>query len=569
MITSCLECRRRKLKCDKSHPCANCTKAARDCLFLAPALDTAAQLKLTEIKEKMGSLERVLEQDVARSGRRDPTIGGSAAHSSPVAEEIDFAPVPDDERDLEPSPMSVIDAVYEDDADNDLADLGISFGRLRLTERLGGFFRPKMSEEVCRIARIHVKTLTLKITVSLTDTRSGGNGTADAAQPNPPGYFPRPDNFMAPGPTYIPPSSSFFFSSGNQGTSLIDFLPSTNAAHYLMTQYWLAVHPVARVVHRPSFERRYGTFWQDIQQGIEPVGSLQAIVFAAMFSAVVSMSEDMVMRDFGAVKRTLVENFQQGAETALARANLLRTTKVETMQAFVIYMIPMCRAEVSRSHSALVGTAVRLAECMGLHRDGTAYGIGPVETHVRRLVWYQLCFLDIRTCESQGPRPSIREGEFDTRIPLNLDDVGFGKSLAPKTSASHWTEMTFPIIRMECNEMMREIWVDRPRLEKKQMSLTALLGKIENFKRITLEKYTPLFDDSVPIKYLTRLVMNILIARMYIMVLHRYHSSVHVRIPYVLSLARVVSARLILMPPQGIAFARSYSPTAPSILSRP
>jgi len=61
--------------------------------------------------------------------------------------------------------------------------------------------------------------------------------------------------------------------------------------------------------------------------------------------------------------------------------------------------------------------------------------------------------------------------------------------------------------------------------------LTAVLGKIENFRRIMLEKYSPIFDDKVPIKYLTRLLMNILISRMYIMTLHRYHSSVQARIP--------------------------------------
>ena len=65
MITSCLECRRRKLKCDRLHPCSNCSKFKRDCLFLAPALDSASRMKLTELKEKMGSLERVLERDAA------------------------------------------------------------------------------------------------------------------------------------------------------------------------------------------------------------------------------------------------------------------------------------------------------------------------------------------------------------------------------------------------------------------------------------------------------------------------------------------------------------------------
>ena len=144
---------------------------------------------------------------------------------------------------------------------------------------------------------------------------------------------------MAPGPTYIAPNSSFFFSAGNHGKSLIDFLPSKFAADRLLQQYWYAVHPIARVVHRPSFQRRYHTFWNEVQMGIEPVGSLQAVVFAAMFSGVVSMPEDVIIRDFGVAKKALEDNFLQGTETALSRANLLRTTKVETLQAFVMYMV--------------------------------------------------------------------------------------------------------------------------------------------------------------------------------------------------------------------------------------
>ncbi|KAL9627631.1 MAG: hypothetical protein Q9204_006436 [Flavoplaca sp. TL-2023a] len=143
MITSCLECRRRKLKCDKSHPCANCTKNTRDCVFLAPALDSASQMKLTEIKEKMGSLERVLEQDVARNSTRQQSW-----KADPEGDHVDFAPEPEDEKNLEPTPLATADAVYDDDADDDLADLGFAMGRMRLSDRIGGFFRPKMVEEV-------------------------------------------------------------------------------------------------------------------------------------------------------------------------------------------------------------------------------------------------------------------------------------------------------------------------------------------------------------------------------------------------------------------------------------
>ena len=144
---------------------------------------------------------------------------------------------------------------------------------------------------------------------------------------------------MAPGPTYIPPTGNFFFASHGYGTSLIDYLPAQSAADRLLTQYWYAVHPICRVVHRPTFERRYETFWNEVRMGIEPIGSLQAVVFAAMFSAVVSMPDDLIWRDFAVPKKDLVDNFQQGTETALSRANVLRTTKVETIQAFVMYMV--------------------------------------------------------------------------------------------------------------------------------------------------------------------------------------------------------------------------------------
>ena len=159
---------------------------------------------------------------------------------------------------------------------------------------------------------------------------------------------------------------------------------------------------------------------------------------------------------------------------------------------------------------------------MGLHRDGTEYGFGPVETHVRRLIWYQICFLDIRTAESQGPRPHIRADEFDTQFPLNVDDESLESGRPPTTSAQKWTDMTLSLIRMECNEMCRIVWIDRPRLEKKKISLTAVLGKIENFRKTIREKYLCLVDDNVPVQRLGRHVCEIVTLRMHIMVLHMY-----------------------------------------------
>jgi hypothetical protein len=152
MITSCLECRRRKLKCEKKHPCHNCKRFQRECVYLGPNLDEASQQRLTEIKEKVGSLERQLERDVAKgaTARRGSSGRDDDQHRF-VADDVEDDC--GDERELQITPMVALDLTYDDYSDgkgaDDLIDLGIRVGKMRITERIGGLNRPRISEEVC------------------------------------------------------------------------------------------------------------------------------------------------------------------------------------------------------------------------------------------------------------------------------------------------------------------------------------------------------------------------------------------------------------------------------------
>lgn len=178
MITSCLECRRRKLGCDRLHPCTNCAKFKRDCVFVAPALDSKSKKKLAELKDKMGSLEKVLEDDVVGRrvgiglgrgrdvdwgegkdaeeyrGHESGVAGPSCGRGNGMAGEgrYEGSAVPGDEAFLEPTEMAFQDAAYEDEADvdDDVLDLGFRFGKLRMTDRIGGLFRPRVNEEASR-----------------------------------------------------------------------------------------------------------------------------------------------------------------------------------------------------------------------------------------------------------------------------------------------------------------------------------------------------------------------------------------------------------------------------------
>ena len=114
---------------------------------------------------------------------------------------------------------------------------------------------------------------------------------------------------------------------------------------------------------------------------------------------------------------------------------------------------------------------------------------------------------------------------------VNVDDDELESPNPPATSATRWTDMTLSLIRWECFEMHRVVWVDRPRLEKKKITLTAVLGKVENFRRMMREKYLSLIDDSVPVQREGRLLCEVLTLRMHAMVLHKYNNSVTQTMP--------------------------------------
>lgn len=520
MITSCLECRRRKLKCDKQSPCTNCSKFSRECMFLAPALDSVSQKKLNEIKEKMGTLERTLEEDVARrksDARKARRI--SSADLPGEGSESDEEPVPEDEKGLEPTPMATVDATYEssNDINDDILDLGFRVGKFRMSERLGGLFRPKLAEEM--------------VFALVRDNKRGTEPEAPLKDD--------PNTFLEPGPAFIAPGSGFMFGDTGTQRDIAGYLPTKSAADLLMKRYHINCHFLARVVHWPSFQTQYDTFWKAILSGIESPPSLQALFFSVCFSAVASMSYSEIDMVFHQSHRQVLTNFQQATEVALAKSNFLRTNKFETLQSLIIYLIPMCRGEVSRAHSTLVGAAIRLGECFSLHRDPVeAFGYTPIEAHIRRLAWFQLCYLDFRTVEAQGPRPQIKREDYDTKLPWNIDDDEL-LAMEPSTNQpvvelrekeAVWTDTTLSKIRFECCEMHRIVWFDRIRLDKNKVSITHCLAKIESFRAAMEKKYSWL-DISITVQHYARILLDLLLLRMHIMILHKFHNATSSRIP--------------------------------------
>ncbi len=128
-------------------------------------------------------------------------------------------------------------------------------------------------------------------------------------------------SYLRPSEAFIPPAGGVFFGQTIKSPSIGHFLLAVGinkqVGDYLMQRYFDVAHPVARCVHWPSFQAQYADFWGHIEHNSEPRASTQALVFAAWFTAAVSLTDGQVEAQFNSKKMDLVQRMQLGIETAL------------------------------------------------------------------------------------------------------------------------------------------------------------------------------------------------------------------------------------------------------------
>lgn len=153
------------------------------------------------------------------------------------------------------------------------------------------------------------------------------------------------------------------------------------------------------------------------------------------------------MNNFGTSKGELNLKFRLGLEHALAKADFLNVPDIVLIQAFIIFLSLLRRHESPRFVWMMVGLVIRMAQSLGLHRDGSHFGhLSPYEVEIRRRAWWSICMLDVRASEDQGTEYTIPIGSFDTKIPLNVNDTDIGPDVKePPVERQCQTDMVFSV----------------------------------------------------------------------------------------------------------------------------
>jgi hypothetical protein len=120
------------------------------------------------------------------------------------------------------------------------------------------------------------------------------------------------------------------------------------------------------------------------------------------------------------------------------------------MQAYVMLLVSVRVSYDPHLLWMLSGVAIRMAQRMGLHRDGEQIDLSPFDTEIRRRIFWQIPPLDAFAGQLCGTGINIEPETWDTKHALNINDDDMWPEMkeAPREHKGA-TEMLFCLTRLE------------------------------------------------------------------------------------------------------------------------
>ena len=211
--------------------------------------------------------------------------------------------------------------------------------------------------------------------------------------------------------------------------------PPPERIHQLWQLFIENVEPLIKIVHVPTLRPAI----QKAANNVDTIPrSFEALMFAIYSAAIMSLKDDDCKQRFGEPRRVLLLRYVSATKTALSRANFMGTISLVVLQALILHILSVQDMYEPRADWSLIGVAVRIAQRMGLDRDGASLGVPPFEAEMRRRVWWVLKQHDFRTAELGGLAKfrDLDMGAESAKGPTNLNDdqLSHGMPLLPAAS---------------------------------------------------------------------------------------------------------------------------------------
>ncbi|OGM43342.1 putative C6 transcription factor [Aspergillus bombycis] len=393
MSYNCQHCVRRKIKCDRAMPsCSSCQKARLECAYKAPQPPRKRKRRESEyLDERLARYERILQEN----GLLPTTETRSSSCRGTPGSVHEEGPPRTAQSDAERTGR----LVSED-------------GKLRYID----------SRVWLDVAEVSMRELS-------------NNGVDDQA---------------APVAMDLPVDDLISGSLLRVSKSLSGYHPPYPGAMKLWKIYVQNVEPLCKVLHIPTTTEMIEIV---SQHSIGATQAQECLVFAVYHLAVYSIADEDCIREFEEPRAVLMSKYQYATQQGLINASWLKTTELQVLQAYVLFLIAMRTQTDPHTFWIWTGVAVRIAQRMGLHRDGDNLDLSPFDIEMRRRLFWQLIPLDGYAGQLSGTGISIAPGGWDTKRPLNVNDEQIHPGMKqPPNAQKGASEMLFCLTKAELSE---------------------------------------------------------------------------------------------------------------------
>ncbi|KAM7211144.1 Fungal specific transcription factor domain containing protein [Rhypophila decipiens] len=412
MAHSCRTCAIRKVKCDKVAPtCSSCHKSKLDCLY-QPVQPRQRKRKLSgdvNTAVKLVRYERILQQ-----------LG--------VLE-------PDPDR--PPSPASTSTATGSN-KDAVVPLRVIPWGHSQRT-KVG---------KLLVVGRGASRYIDSDLWGDLDDN--------DQEYDHPISDDEREPDFVNTSRAFADPLTEAFMAYGCAEQDLIRHHPTHVDAMVMWQVHATNVEPLYKVLHIPSVASMVETISKSPKTASK---ADDCLLFAIYHFAVFSMSEQECMEKLGQPSVSLRQRYHSAARQALVRASFLKTTDMTVLQALVLFLLACRQYYDPHTFWILTGVAVRIAQRIGLHRDGERLGLAPFQVQMRRRLFYQLMPLDATASQMSGIGIMMPPDNWDTQPAFNVNDDQLWPAMTEPPQEQQKggaTDMMFCLSRFCIGKSMRQ-----------------------------------------------------------------------------------------------------------------
>ncbi|KGO40537.1 Transcription factor, fungi [Penicillium expansum] len=319
---------------------------------------------------------------------------------------------------------------------------------------------------------------------------------------------------------------------------LTDLHPSPLNIFKLWQAFLENVNPLTKIIHAPTVQQQILDAMSDLGKVSREI---EALMFAIYCIALVSLQAEDVEKSFGESKKALLSKCRRGAQLAFKNASLLRTSSSVVLQAFMLYLL--CMRSFSDPHTiwTLCGIAVRIAQRIGIHRDGSAYGLSVFETEMRRRIWFQLVIIDATSAQFCGVASTPLPATIDVQPPMNANDSDLDPRMTePACEKPGPTEMMFVLARSAFGKWLLRLsnqvessnngpWAF---LSSSSMSLKDKDKTIDELEAHMEDKFLRHCDKSLPLHMATAMMARSAIYYTRLMAHHpRQYQDPNTRIP--------------------------------------